>query len=140
MKFYITIEPYWKLNNVFSNLNMFYLIDVDTLIRDSSLNPDKQSHRYLINTEIERLIVAAARSRRYTGVLYINSMISCDIILGIRNSISGISSSRIEDMALLDDYDTPKLKQYYGLFDEVIFFPTFKKMRIVECKPYNLKK
>ena len=73
-------------------------------------------------------------------MLYINSMISCDIILGIRNSISGISSSRIEDMALLDDYDTPKLKQYYGLFDEVIFFPTFKKMRIVECKPYNLKK
>ena len=59
MKFYVTIEPYWKLNNVFSNLNMFYLIDVDTLIRDSSLNPDKQSHRYLINTEIERLIVAA---------------------------------------------------------------------------------
>ena len=40
MKFYITGETYRKLKNVFTNLNTFYIIDVDTLIKDSGLNLD----------------------------------------------------------------------------------------------------
>ena len=40
MKFYITGETYRKLKNVFTNLNTFYIIDVDTLIKDSGLNFD----------------------------------------------------------------------------------------------------
>ena len=45
-----------------------------------------------------------------------------------------------EDLTLLDDYDTPKLKDYYSLFDEIIFFPTFKKTKIIECRPITFQK
>ena len=32
------------------------------------------------------------------------------------------------------------MKGYYKLFDEVIFFPSFRKMRIIECVPMTLNK
>ena len=140
MKFYITGESYRKLRNVFTNLNTFYIIDVDTLISESGLNVEKQTHRFIINTEIERLIATGAKSKRYTGIIYINSNINCDIITGIKKSLSEITKSQVEELTLLDDYDTPKYKQYYKLFDEIIFFPTFKKTKIIECRPITVQK
>ena len=140
MKFYITGESHRKLKNVFTNLNTFYIIDVDSLVKESKLDTNKITHRYIINTEIERLIVLGAKSKRYTGIIYINSNINFDIITGIRKSLDEITKSQVEDLTLLDDYDTPKYKEYYKLFDEIIFFPTFKKTKIIECRPIIVKK
>lgn len=140
MKFYITGESYRKLRNVFTNLNTFYIIDVDSLIEESGLNPEKATHRFIINTEIERLIASGAKSKRYTGIIYINKGLNFDIITSIKKSLNDITKSQVEDLSLLDDYDTPKYKQYYKLFDEVIFFPTFKKTKIIECRPISIQK
>ena len=140
MKFYITGESYRKLRNVFTNLNTFYIIDVDSLIEESGLNPDKATHRFIINAEIERLIASGAKSKRYTGIIYINKGLNFDIITSIKKSLNEITKSQVEDLSLLDDYDTPKYKQYYKLFDEVIFFPTFKKTKIIECRPISVQK
>lgn len=143
MKFYITGESYRKLRNVFTNLNTFYIIDVDSLIEESGLNPEKATHRFIINTEIERLIASGAKSKRYTGIIYINKRLNFDIITSIKKSLNDITKyakSQVEDLSLLDDYDTPKFKQYYKLFDEVIFFPTFKKTKIIECRPISIQK
>lgn len=140
MKFYVTVEPYRKLRNVFTNLNTFYIIDIDSLIAESGLNVNIPSHRFIINSEIERLIVTGAKSKRYTGIIYINSNLNFDIIISIKNALNEITKSQIEDLTLLDDYDTPKLKDYYSLFDEIIFFPTFKKTKIIECRPITFQK
>ena len=140
MKFYITGESYRKLRNVFTNLNTFYIIDVDSLIGESGLNPEEATHRFIINTEIERLIASGAKSKRYTGIIYINKGLNFDIITSIKKSLNEITKSQVEDLSLLDDYDTPKFKQYYKLFDEVIFFPTFKKTKIRECRPISVQK
>ena len=140
MKFYITGESYRKLRNVFTNLNTFYIIDVDSLIGESGLNPETAAHRCIINTEIERLIASGAKSKRYTGIIYINKGLDFDIITSIKKSLNDITKSQVEDLSLLDDYDTPKFKQYYKLFDEVIFFPTFKKTKIIECRPISIQK
>ncbi len=140
MKFYITGESYRKLKNVFTNLNTFYIINVDSLIEESKLDVNKVTHRFIINTEIERLITIGAKSKRYAGIIYINSNINFEIITGIRKSLGEITKSQVEDLTLLDDYDTPKYKEYYKLFDEIIFFPTFKKTKIIECRPIVVKK
>ena len=140
MKFYITGESYRKLRNVFTNLNTFYIIDVDSLIEESGLNPEKATHRFIINAEIERLIASGAKSKRYTGIIYINKGLNFDIITSIKKSLNEITKSQVKDLSLLDDYDTPKYKQYYKLFDEVIFFPTFKKTKIIECRPISIQK
>lgn len=140
MKFYITGETYKKIKNVFTNLNTFYIIDVNTIIKDSGLNPLKRSHYFIINSEIERLISLGAKSKRYTGIIYINSNINYDIITAIKTSLDEITKSQVEYITLLDDYDTPKYKEYYKLFDEIIFFPTFKKTKIIECRPISFQK
>lgn len=140
MKFYVTVESYRKLKNVFTNLNTFYIIDIDSLLKESNLDVNRPAHRFIINTEIERLISTGAKSKRYTGIIYINSNISFDVIIGIKRSLNEITKSQVEDITLLDDYDTPKLKDYYSLFDEIIFFPTFKKTKIIECKPISFQK
>jgi len=134
MKFYITTEPYQKLKNVFTNLNTFYIIDTDSLIAESHLDVNKEAHQYIINSEIYRLITIGMKSKRYTGIIYINSKLNCDIICGIKKSLGEFYNNRLESIILLDDYDVPKHKDYYKLFDEIIFFPTFKKTKIIECK------
>lgn len=140
MKFYATIEPCRKLKNLFSNLSSFYIIDVDYILEASGLNPDKSTHRYLINTELERLITTGAKSKRYVGMIYINSKLNCDTIVSIKRSIDVITNSVVESFVILDDYDTPKLTDYYTLFDEVVFFPALKKTRLIECVPRIIPK
>ena len=75
MKMYVTAEPVRKLKGAFTNMNTFYVIDVDDLVARSGLDVGKESHRFLINKEIEGLIVAGAKSKRYNGIMYINSNI-----------------------------------------------------------------
>ena len=140
MKFYATIEPLRTLKNLFSNLSSFYLIDVDTILKESGLNPDKQTHKYLINTELERLIVSGAKSKRYIGMIYINSNLNCDTIVAIKNSINVITNSVIESYVILDDFDIPKVNDYYSLFDEVVFFPSLRKTKLIECVPRIIPK
>lgn len=134
MKLYFTIESYRKLRHLFSNLNTFYTIDVNALINESTLDLNKESDRFIINAEIEKMILSASKLKRYTGIIYINSAINENIITNIKDSINSFSKAQIEYYTLLDDYDFPKMKNCYHLFDEVIFFPTFKKTKIIECK------
>ena len=68
------------------------------------------------------------------------SVIRSGLLDEIKKSLDEITKSQIEDLTLLDDYDTPKLKDYYSLFDEIIFFPTFKKTKIIECRPITYSK
>lgn len=140
MKFYITIEPCRKLKNVFSNLSSFYIIDVDGILEASKLDIENTAHQYLINVELQRLITSGAKSKRYKGIIYINKRLRFETIMSIKKSIDNITNSAVESMVILDDYDAPKVKDYYTLFDEVVFFPAHKRTRIVECVPLPTKK
>ena len=140
MNCYITIEPCRRLKNLFSNLSSFYIIDVDTILSESGLNVNKKSHQYLINTELERLLVTGAKSKRYLGIIYINSNINIDVIDAVSSSVMDIENTTVEKMVVLDDCDGPKLKDYYEMFDEVIFFPAIKKARVINCIPRNAPK
>lgn len=140
MKFYITIEPCRKLKNVFSNLSSFYIIDVDKILDESGLDTENNAHQFLINVELQRLITSGAKSKRYKGIIYINRRLKFETIMSIKSSIDSITNSAVESMVILDDYDLPKVKDYYTLFDEVVFFPALKKTRIVECVPIPIQK
>lgn len=140
MKFYFTIEPCGKLKNMFTNLSSFYIIDVDTILSESGLDPDKPSHRFLINSELCRLINSGAKSKRYIGMIYINSRMNCDVISSIKRSIGNLTNSVVDGFVILDDESVPKLKDYYELSDEVSFFPTMKRTRLIECAPIVIPK
>lgn len=73
-------------------------------------------------------------------MIYINSKLNCDTIVSIKGSIDVLTNSVIESFVILDDYDTPKLTDYYTLFDEVVFFPAMKRTRLIECVPRIIPK
>ena len=100
MKFYATIEPCRKLKNLFSNLSSFYIIDVDEILAESGLDTNKPSHKFLINSELERLIVNGVRSKRYSGIIYINSALNCDTIMSIKKSLNAITNSVVSLMTM----------------------------------------
>jgi hypothetical protein len=135
MNLYVTTESDRKLRNVFSNLSGFYIINVDAILSESSLDPTKRSHCFLINSEISRLISIGAKSKRYSGIIYINSALDKEIVESLKKSVEELNNSQIDEIVLLDDYDIPKLKKLYKLFEEVTFFSTLKKTKIIQCTP-----
>ena len=74
------------------------------------------------------------------GIIYINSNLNCDILSSLRKSFDRVENSQIESLVILDDYDIPKLKNYYKLADEIIFFPSMKKIKIIECVQGTISK
>ena len=135
MNLYVSTESDRKLRNVFSNLSGFYIINVDMLVEVSRLDLSKNSHRFLMNSEIERLISIGAKSKRYSGIVYINSMLDKETVQSLKESVNNLKESNIDYMVLLDDYELPKLKKLYKLFDEVTFFSSLKKTKIIQCTP-----
>lgn len=135
MNLYVSTESDRKLRNVFSNLSGFYIINVDSLMELSKLDFTKKAHCFLMNSEIERLISIGAKSKRYSGIIYINSQMDKDTIVSLKESIENIPNSNLDDIVLLDNYDLPKHKKLYKLFNEVIFFSSLKKTKIIQCTP-----
>ena len=39
----------------------------------------------------------------------------------------------ISEIVLLDDYNVPKLQHLYTNFDEIVYFPSVKKVRLIEA-------
>ena len=73
-------------------------------------------------------------------MIYINSNLNCDTIVAIKNSINVITNSVIESYVILDDFDIPKVNDYYSLFDEVVFFSSLRKTKLIECVPRIIPK
>ena len=40
----------------------------------------------------------------------------------------------IDDIILIDEYNLPKLEHLYCHFNEIMFFPSIKKIRLIECQ------
>lgn len=133
MKLYLTSESYYRVKNGFTNIHTFAIIDINLILDTLKLDMSKQSNIYLINSEIKKLLMLNAKNRKYKGIIYIAPSINKDVINNINMFVNEIST--IDDVILLDDYDAPKLKDYYNCVEEVMFFSTFKKIKIIECKP-----
>lgn len=137
MKIYVTNEPINRLKNSFSNLNTFAIIDVDLIVKTINLDLTKSHNVFLINSEIEKLIATNCKSKKYKGIIYINSKLNNDILTNLLTLIENEDkkTSEITDLILLDDHDTPKLQRFYYMVEEIMYFSTFKRVKILECKP-----
>lgn len=136
MKFYLTVEPTNKIKNVFVNLNAFYILDIDALIKELNLDLQKPSNVYYVNNHIHDLIATQSKSKRLQGIIYVNPRLNTFIIDSLYHYIKELPT--IDGMVLMDDGFDPKLKEYHKLFEEILFFPTIKRVKILECKPFNV--
>ena len=78
------------------------------------------------------MIKTYAKSKRIRGIIYSNPEISQEILPNIFKTLIDIES--ISEVVLLDDYNVPKLTHLYYNFDEIVFFPSIKKIRLIECQ------
>ena len=141
MNLYVTSESYYRIKNGFSNINAFAIIDVNLIIDTLKLDMTKTYNVFLVNDEIKKLLSLYSKSKKYRGIIYITSNINKNVIDNIKSLISTDEYDHaVNELILLDDYDTPKLEKYYKFVNEVMFFSTFKKIKIIECKPIEMLK
>lgn len=135
MKFYVTTEGVQKLKRSFLNLKLFSIIHVPEIL-------DKYGYTYesideygsfIVTNRINDLIMTYSKSKRIRGIIYSNPVVNEDLIPNLFESLKDLES--VTEIVLLDDYHLPKLKHLYPHFDEIIFFPSIKKIRLIECKP-----
>jgi len=134
MKFYITVEGINKIKRSFLNLKLFSVINVLEIIEQFgyTYSTIDDYSAFIINKKIIDLIKNYSRSKRIRGIIYCNPYLSDTVIDGLYEIL--VPYDKISEVVLLDDYNVPKLKHLYYQFDEIIFFPSIKKIRLIECK------
>lgn len=128
---YITTESKQKLKQLFCNASDFYMLDVAKLVASLNIDLSKASSIYLINEEIEKLIMSRATLKRVRGIFYIISNMSEQLINNIKIRLSKLSC--IDDFILIDNGFCPKHEKFTHLFNDVIFYERFRKNKIIQC-------
>ncbi|HRT03116.1 MAG TPA: hypothetical protein P5513_04175 [Candidatus Diapherotrites archaeon] len=137
MKFYITIEGIPKLKRSFLNLKLYSIISISNILKEYNYSYDTIDEYgiFIVNNRIIELINTYIKSKRIRGIIYSNEFLNKNAIENLFDLLEPIE--KIRDIVLLDDYNVPKLEEFYPYFNEIIFFPSVKKVRIIECKPIN---
>ena len=133
MKFYVTSEGLQKLKRSFLNLKLFSIIDVNQIVEDCgyTYSTIDDFGSFIVNDKILSMIENYSKSKRIRGIIYTNSNLTEDLILNLKERVE--KSKQIHEFVLIDEYNIPKLHKFYNLFNEIIFFPSIKKVRIFEC-------
>jgi len=137
MKFYITVEGIPKLKRSFLNLKLYSIISVSEILEDHKYTYETidEYGSFIISEKIVELINTYSKSKRIRGIIYSNEYLNQEVIENLFDTVEPLN--RIRDIVLLDDYNVPRLKEYYPYFNEIIFFPSVKKIRLIECKPIS---
>jgi hypothetical protein len=132
MKLYITREPRERLKKAFLNMRKQHVISVPEIIEHMGYsNQDLDScASFLVNEEIKNQIRTVSRARRAHSIIYSNPNLNEDIIRFVVFYVN--ESTDIESVYFLTDENQDET--YFELFDGVTFFPTLKKIYIIDCK------
>jgi len=137
MKFYVTTEGSQKLKRSFLNLKLFSIINVSDIL--NKFNYDYETindyESFIVSNRINDLIHTYSKSKRIRGIIYSNPSINEGTIMSLYDTLDKLDS--VSELVLLDDYNIPKLKKLYPYFDEIIYFPSIKKIRLIEATCIN---
>lgn len=139
MKFYIS-NDIQRVKNCFINLSKFFILDVQKILEELQLDASDRCNAFFITQHIQNLIITYAKSKRLDGIIYVNERLSEKLFTTLFETIKDLP--KMENMVLIDDPIFQPLSEYYTLFEEVIFFPTIRKGKIIECqilKPFEEK-
>jgi len=134
LKFYVTIEGTLRLKKSFLNLKLFSIIYIPAILEEYgyTYSTIDEYGSFIISNHINNLIKTYAKSKRIRGIIYSNPNINEDILPNIFETLEEIDL--IREIVLLDDYNVPKLTHLYHKFNEIVFFPSIKKVRLIEAK------
>lgn len=133
MKFYITVEGLPKLKRAFLNLKLYSIVSVPEILEELgyTYSTIDEYGTFIVNQRITNMIDNYIKSKRIRGIIYSNPNLNKDIVENLFSELENLD--KISDLVLLDDKYVPKLEEYYDLFEEIIFFPSVKKVRLIEA-------
>lgn len=136
MNLYITVENRNKLKKAFLNLRKQQIIVADEVIIDLGYSTDNVDPyaSYIVNQKIKKIITSTASSKKMQSIIYVNENLNDEIIRGIIHFCQ--EHTQVHKVIFLTEKG--KHEEFYELFEEVLFFPTIKKVHIIECKPIQV--
>lgn len=133
MKLYVTLEEYEKVKTSFLNLRSFSIINVQEIMDNFGYNPETLNEyaQFIVNDEIRNIIKYSITRKKHFNIIYVNTELTVDTIENLKDFVK--ESDKIDKFIFIDDSEQSH-KDLYPLFDEIIFFPMYKRMRIIQCK------
>jgi hypothetical protein len=133
MNFYITVDDKEKIKKAFLNIRKQLVIDVFDFIRDLGYDTDDldQYASYIVSEKIKKTIQTAVSNNRAQSIIYINPEVDHEAIRELIHFVQ--ENTKVEKTVLLTDKG--KNEDLYELFEEVLFYPSVKKVKIIECTP-----
>jgi hypothetical protein len=131
MNLYITIEDKSKLKKAFLNLRKQQIVVVDEVVVELGYEVGKVDDyaSFIVNQRIKKIIASTASGKKMQSIIYVNHNLNDEIIRGL---IHFCQDNTVVDRVILLT-EKGKNEELYELFDEILFFPTIKKVHIIEC-------
>jgi len=131
---YLTFDNTSKIGKCFLNLRKYLIINSNDVIDElgfTGLEIDDCTS-FIINEEICKMIKSGSSGRKLLSIVYSNHSFTDESIRALIHYAEGIKN--IDKVILLTEHE--EHEDYYELFEEVMFFPTLKKVHIIECQSY----
>jgi len=131
---YITFDEKNKIKKCFLNLRKYLIINSDEVIEKLGFS-DKEIDEclsFIINEEILRMIKEGSSGRKLLGIVYSNPIMNDEIIREMIHFSENVKN--IEKAVFL--VEKGEKEEFYELFEEIMFYPTVKKVHIIDCKTY----
>lgn len=137
MNFYITTEDKDFLKKNFLNLRFSALISVPDIVASLDEEYDTMSlySRFIVNKTIISQVENVLKRKRFFNIIYHNPWIDYDSIKNLHEQFHDNAS--IKRIILLDKKDNPTNEDLWQYFEEVTFFPSVKKKKILECESFK---
>lgn len=135
MILYITHEDKTKMKRCFLSLRKQIVISIDEVIISMGYDPDNLDpySSFLISEEIKRIISKSSGGKKTNNIIYCNPNFSDESVRGLIHYVT--DNTKIEKIVFL--VEKGKYEEYYELFEEVMFFPSIKKVHIFDCEQFS---
>lgn len=133
MNLYVTYGDKEKLRKAFLNLRKQLIIDSYDVVRSLGYEPEMLTEYsyFIVNEKIKKQIQTAASGNRMQSIIYINPEMDHEVIRSLINFAQ--LETAVEKVVFLTDHG--KNEDLYELFQEIIYYPTAKKVHIIKCEP-----
>lgn len=135
LNIFYTVEPAYKIKEVFVNLKYFYILDISELMKSMHLDLSKSYNIYFMNKTILDTIEEQYKRRCVKGIIFINRGLSIEAVHNIEEQLK-MRNIHVKNI-LIDNNQCPKLKKFYPYFEDVLFYERFRKIKINELNEFT---
>jgi hypothetical protein len=136
MNLYVTYSDRDRLKKAFLNLRKQLIIDSQEIVRSLGYDPESLSEYayFIANEKIKKQIESTSAGNRMQSIIYSNPTMNHEVIRGLINFAQ--LETKVDRVIFLTDKG--QNEDLYELFEEIVFFPTTKKVHIIMCEPIEV--